>query len=613
MKTILLLLSFAVLTADAQYRTIEAADDTLARMDDRVVTTQDLYERIALMPYADRLTERDHRALKRKAVASIVGEYILAADDIPAEAMPWREPYTRSVLRSLFLRDALFKREIRERVTVSEKEVTEGLKRFAKRRHLLAVRVRSGEAGRSLAARWTELKRRGTPNASAERLLGVRFDSVAVAFGSADSVLEETAYRFKDTLSVAGPLRSQLYGLMVVTFVRDDANPAAAGLSITDRRTSVRNAVRDRKESQLQVRFFDMVLRGQTMSVDSTLFTPVVSSLRASILRDTAARSVPAGFRYIPTDINDLMTAFRSRLDSPFVSGTFGSMTLGRFLEHLFYYDFSAPSLRPERFTASFLQMVRAIVEGEMASAEAERRGLQYDPEVRRDMAVWNGHTRSRVAEYLMADTVRGEEWEPYWSLWRRAPALVERHLQISVQEVLVTDSSDARRIELALRGGAAMDSVARERTLRTGWRKEGGRSGWFPFAKYPALAAKTMMVSAGTLSPPVRLPEGFSLFRVLGRRFDGDTLMLDSLLQRERLRTDTQRRSAAVTAAVAAKALNRRVEFYDDRIDRAEVPDIAMVTRRIIGFGGRLNAAPELYPQWQWVERWKRMKEMNP
>jgi len=42
-------------------------------------------------------------------------------------------------------------------------------------------------------------------------------------------------------------------------------------------------------------------------------------------------------------------------------------------------------------------------------------------------------------------------------------------------------------------------------------------------------------------------------------------------------------------------------------------VNNVNMLTRRIIGFGGRINAAPFLVPQCEWVEEWKKMREQVP
>lgn len=612
-RLILLLMIFACFGAVPLFAQYPAADDTLAMVDRHPITTRDLYERISMMPYEDKLTEKNFRTVKRKAVESLVGEYLLSQVQLPPDSAVWRKSINESVLERMFMRDALFKREKRDRVDLTEQEITDGLAMFAKRKVILAVRIPEGEQGNSLVRKLREDRKKGLSRFQSLTAAKLRFDTLLIALGSIDSVLENAAFRFKDSSDVIGPFRSPVFGTIAVSWLRDEPNPAAKDISFSDRRKTVSDMLRDRKETQFQIRFFDAILRGQTMNADTALFLSVAQQFRLLILSDTNARKVPTGFRFLPTDLYTLMVHFRTQLDSPVVRGTFGSMNLGVFLEHLYYYDFTVPSLRPKSFVVSFFQMLRAVTEGEMVAAEAERRGLRYDAEVRREVRVWNDHNHSRAVEYRFADTVTAQDWEPYWSLWRRSQDVIERNISFSIQEVLLKDSVAASEVAAQLRSGADMDSVANKVSLRREWKKEGGRSGWFAFKRYPELSSKLMVLPAEVLSSPIRLKEGFSVVKVLGRRITSESPYIDSLLRREQLRMRTKRQQAAVNSAVASLAQKRDVKFFYERIERADVADINMITRRIIGFGGRINASPYLVAQWEWVELWKNMNRVNP
>jgi hypothetical protein len=599
-------------TLTAQFGDRSFRDDTLAMVDRHAVTTRDLFERISMMPYEDKLTDKNFSSIKRKAVESLVGEYLLSQLDIPDDSSDWRIPYTNAAMERMFMRDVLFKREIRENVKISDAEIAQGIRQFTKKRKLLVVQLPDGDQGNSIVAEWKRQRSKGITHRQYFNSAKVRFDTVTIAFGSADSSLESAAYALKNNEEIRGPVVTQMFGRVAVTMIQEEPNPDAQQLSVIERRKSVADALRDRKESQLQVRYFDTILRGQTMTADSALFQSVSTALRELILRDTLARKVPTGYRYTPTDIYTLTVLFKHQLDSAITFGSFGRLTLGIFLELMYYYDFTVPSLRPRSFAVSFFQMLRAVTEGEMVAAEAERRGLRYDPDVRRDMAVWSNHHRSRKGEYRLADSVGYKEWEPYWSLWRKYPAVVEENLRFSIEEILLNDSLTAiSEIERIRAGGELRDGAAH--TYRNEWINTQGRSGWFPFKKYPDLSAKLMMLPSNEISGPLKLKEGYSIVRLLGRTFDGDSVYIDSLLNREALRIRTQHQKAAVTAYIAQSALRRSIQFYDEKIASADVENINLITRRIIGFGGRMNAAPYLLSQWQWVEHWKKLKELQP
>ena len=118
-------------------------------------------------------------------------------------------------------------------------------------------------------------------------------------------------------------------------------------------------------------------------------------------------------------------------------------------------------------------------------------------------------------------------------------------------------------------------------------------------------------MADVGETKGPLILREGYSIVRLLGRRFDADSVMIDSLLAREYGRVRIAHRQAAIDQAVARLALARKVEIYYNRIKAVDLSNVNMFTRRFIGFGGRMNTAPVLMPQWQWLEEWKKMRTL--
>ena len=117
--------------------------------------------------------------------------------------------------------------------------------------------------------------------------------------------------------------------------------------------------------------------------------------------------------------------------------------------------------------------------------------------------------------------------------------------------------------------------------------------------------------MNVGDVAGPVRLEEGYSDFRLLGRRLQGDTAGLYRMLEVEARRVEMTHRQALVSHYIAREALSRRVDIFYDRIKDADIENVNMVTRHMIGFGGRMNAAPVLVPQWEWVGEWNKQRRV--
>jgi hypothetical protein len=609
---LVLIVSFVFLVATTKAQGARSAffQDTLAVVDTWPITSQDLFERIELMPFEERFRDHDFESIKRKAVESLVGERLLSLNfPVRADSNEWHLRIMNIVLLKIFARDAMFKQEIRGRVKIRESDVRQGLRRYVVRRQLLVVRPPSSDDARRFAADWRRRRANGERNADVLTSVPYEKDTLFISLGSIDAALEEAAFQLSDTTSVTEPVRSKLFGTVVMAMLADVPNPTSAGKSAAEQQQAVRDILRERQETARAQDFTDRLLRGQRMEADTGLFRVLTRRLWLLMREDTIARQVPGGFRYVSEDVSRMLREFRSQLELPLVHGSFGTFSVGEFLVNLFYYDYTISSVRPRQFSISFFQVLRAMTEAEIIAQEGLRRGFQYKAEVLRDVAKWMDYWKSRSEEAAYTETVMVREWEPTYSLWKYNAAVVESTCVLSVQEILRPDSSSASALLQLINDGANMDSLARAHSLRAEWRVANGRSGWFRFRDRREIASELMMLDVGEMKGPLILHEGYSIVRLLGRRFDADSVMIDSLLTREYRRVRMSHQQAALSRAVARLALVRKVEIYYDRIKAVDLSNVNMFTRRIIGFGGRMNAAPVLIPQWQWIEEWKKMR----
>lgn len=604
---------FSVPHALFSQHAFSTANDTLALVDSSPITAEDVFERISLMPFEEKINDRDFESVKRKAVESLVGERLLSlAMENKLDTVEWRMKWVTNVLQKMFVRDAMYKQEIQRKAVPSKPEIERALREFSVQKRVMAFRSTEREAAEQFAAGWKKVIRSKERNAAFIRRFAFRFDTITVSLGSAEPYLEIAAYGAERN-TIVGPIQTRLYGFVVFTVVDDKPNPEAAQLSLADRQKKAEQMLTERKELILATEFVDKLLGGQQMSVDSVLFREMVQQFWQLVSSDTISRKVPAGFRFLLSDVYRMTTDHRSQLDSSIIRGSFGSISLGEFLEGLFYYDFTFPSLKKRLFASSFFIMLRSAAESEMIAQEGLRRGYQYSNDVRRDLSQWLDYWKASYEEFSVVDTVAFREWEPYWSLWRNNTAFAEKALQFKVQEILVNDSVMAAGLSRNIAYGAPMDSLARVFSMRKEWKKDGGVSDWIAFSDFPELWSLATMMPLDGMCSMVRLKEGFSVVKLLGRRNIADPGEYDLLMNREQTRVRILHQQSVINTYVAGQAMRHNIKIFYDRIGSAPLENITMATRRNIGFGGRMNAAPLLTPQWEWVEQWKREQQRTP
>jgi hypothetical protein len=225
-----------------------------------------------------------------------------------------------------------------------------------------------------------------------------------------------------------------------------------------------------------------------------------------------------------------------------------------------------------------------------------------------RDISIWSNYWKSRDAENALQDTGAISDWEPYVSVWRKNKELVEGALSVKVQEILCGDSLRADSLLRLIRYGENMDSIARTCTQRAEWRMNSGKSGWLHFADHREILTETMVMSLGELKK-VQYDGRYTLLRLVERKVTGHQYLMDSLIEREITSIRQEHKRFRINQYLAHEAIRQKVKIYSDRIMKVDIKNINMVTVRMLGFGGKMNAAPLLVPQWQWVREWKRLE----
>lgn len=191
----------------------------------------------------------------------------------------------------------------------------------------------------------------------------------------------------------------------------------------------------------------------------------------------------------------------------------------------------------------------------------------------------------------------------------------IDPSYEVDVREILTDSLSEALRCMDHLMGGTDMADLARRVSRRPGWSDRGGESGFFRVRSYPELGMRALASDTGRLIGPVAVRGGYSVFRVLAKRgtAGGQGMTLDSLRRLVRPRIRYEKRQHAVDRFIAGLAQKYGVTMYYDRLQNIDISRHNMFTRRLIGFGGMMNAAPVLKPEWGWVREYLRANRQVP
>lgn len=614
-RQVLLILAFlaGVVTSRAQDPR-HASGDTLAVVGEGVITARDLFERIGLMPWEGKDRRRTFDSARVRALESLVAERLLA-HGAAERGIGFDSLMTLRLgaLEREFVRDELYRREIADSVIVAPGEMNGGLKKYASLLRIVVFRCSSERTAGALAG-----KLRGhppadtvTPRESGEKVPSG--DTVSVEFGIADEQLEDHAYALDPAHPVSPPYHAENLGWVVLELIDRQANPAYARQDVSQQLAAVRDILRGRKARRRGIEFMRTHLAGEKGVADRRVLGLLARAMYEIIAADSAAHKKEGRFALLPDEIDFLEVRLRPELGQELVSLPGGPFTLGEAIQAFRIEPFSTPTLGRAMFLSVLNEAVKNIAGQEILAREGYRLRLQDTPSVIHDCAMWSDSWRALMMEQAVPVGDPGEEDE-LESLTGRG-GMLDPVYEVNVREILSDSLSQALRCIDQLAGGADMAELARHESRRPGWSGRGGESGYFHVRSYPELGVRALAADTGILIGPVAVRGGYSVFRVMGKRGSPGRggMTLDSLRKIVRPELRDEKRRRAIDAFVAALARKYGVRMYYDRLQNVDLFPHNMFTRRLIGFGGMMNAAPVLKPQWGWVREYLRAGRQVP
>ncbi len=578
--------------------------DTLAVYGTSVITARDFLERMELMPFPGKDHPSQHDSAKVLALRALVAEKLLAQEAaVRGLGRDSASVRRRDALERLMVRDELYKEEVTAKITVTDKDLSTGMRRYPHELHLLFFSAYSGPLARELR---DSLAARTSIDTAIHRLsprLLRRGDSLTVLLGSKDWSLEDTAYALTMQRRLSQAVKTDYFGWGVLYLLEDRTNNDALNKSIPDRISAVRSIMRQRRMDERAERFQGKILSPQHARVDSVLFEEIAKLLFARIQADAPQRTTKAGYRLIGPDLDSLEIAFAGRLDDDIVGLPGRGMSLRGMIDAIRSHEIAFPVLEPEPFRNRLNANFKDLVADELLAREAYRQNIQHSEAVRHDVAVWDDYWSAAALIRVIKDSLKESKDDVMQFLMEHGGPLGTEY-EVNVREVLCDSMSTALEMLRRVMDGDSLSMLARKYSRRPGWAARGGESGFFAVDVFPSLGFPALFQDSATIGGPLRLKEGYSVFTTLGKRTsrpDG-RILLDSLMYFGQIGARATMEQRAISAVVSSLAEKAGVRLYLDRLTRVKVTPNNMFTRRLLGFGGVLTAVPTILPIWEWT-----------
>ncbi|MFA6541740.1 MAG: peptidylprolyl isomerase, partial [Bacteroidota bacterium] len=562
--------------------------DTVATVGTQAITGKDFLERFELMPWPKKELKSRIEQTKMEFLQSFIAEKLLAMEAVNQNI--GTDSATLSMqnnLERMFVRDEFYKREVLPKIVVSNREIQQGLQRYAREMEVEILAVLSKQNGEALYQKVVRSKSKNKTLRSLKDALYVPLDTVQVNFGSDDLQFEEAVYS-AGTDSLSKPFESKSYGWIMVHILGRRTNQQYASLSRPDQIHKVNKIISGRKEDSLATKAFAAVTGSQRAEANPGLFLMIADSAAALLRADSLNYRTKNLYTLPPSAVALVESKFAGRLSEPFITIENGApMTLGEVFTGLSDNNIVFPNLQTEYIRWVLNNNIKTVIQNELLAREGLKKNLNQTEPVRHDIATWMDNRRASLLLRQIVDTisVSAEEIESEYQLH---PLLYGATMMVRLREILVDSVALAKSLKERLNRGEDFAALASRYSKRKEWAKRGGESGFIDVSKWGELGAFASSAKIGEIEGPWRIRGGLTIFEVLERKIIDDSIRNNFSDVRKTIEQKVlqEKRRQTVNRYIGSLAKKYNVTIDEEALRKIPTTTTSMFTWRNIGFG---------------------------
>ena len=553
-------------------------------------------ERYELLPWQYRNRANNIEESKLVFLYSLVAEKVLAQEAL-ARHIDWDSMYQQAVagIKKMLARDQLYREEISGKIKVSKEEVQKAII-DAKRQLFLSFLYFEDSTDAAFVKK--QLKNCKQFNRfQIDTTMAVLQDTATLFWGEAEAPIEHAAFRLKK--GECSPVVKASTGFYILHVEEDLPNTFYVSMQAHVLFERVEMKLRLRKEKE---RLDEYLLDILKTKIGFSLPRPF--KILAKTLTEVWKDECPASEKMITDSLLEILnTQCHSILQDSMVVVGSSWWSVEDVLSRLRGKIFKIDPSRTTGIAAQLNNHIRILVGQELLAEEALSRKLDDRWSVSRELDMWRQQILAKYEEMDVLRNVQVSDQDVFQYLSETNPKM--HYPRVQIREL---HTKDVRSMEQALeevRAGASLESVIRKRSSDTVTAQNGGLSEKFTINTRPPLGMLAWKMHVGECQGPLKLKDEYIYIELLNKELPAHVTdsVFTSSMQTTALAARRLKQKKTLDIFIAKSAQQHGFDIYADRLKMLKVSPVPMMTYRILGFGGRMFAAPFVTRQVDWIE----------
>lgn len=588
-----------------QIKAQDLNDKPIAKVGNTIISSSEFLERYELTPVFRKENKSMTESNKLEFLYSLIAEklWALEAYDLHIDTTNVIK-FITDRLTKMFVRDALYQREIKDKVYISDKELIKGYNRYNTELEVNYIVDDKKEAIDKLFS----LLKEGVPFDSVLYLRPEKSEQLnpqKIVFGQMDEAIEDSLYSLK-----LGAYTYPIYtpeGWYIFRLKNKNVNVLSS--SEEDLANNVKKTLEARRELKIYRDYYDNFFKDKQVTANAFLLRSLTLKLSNIFSEKKKVFNLNDSDK-VNLDVKDVIRIEREfgpdSLQIPLFVFNNGSESLKYFIDALSFDGFSSKKVDLKSIASVLDTKVRTEMEHELLANEGLKKGFDKLPEVQKDIEMWKTNYMAQALQSKFLDSLKISDSEVY-DYYKKFYYDEYYPAQVNIVEVLTDNLETVKKVFEDLKNGEDIRKLARMYTQRKWTKDKDGEFGYFPVFMYGDIGKIAATMNIGEIYGPLKVPEGYSIFKLIGKKEPETKLAQPFEKVKDELRKELeyQKGHKAIMDFTAQLAKKFGISVDGNVLKGVSVTNINAFGFRYLGFGGRTTAVPIMMPNVDWVDKY--------
>ena len=594
MKSFFLVVLLASLTFSQNDPTIAA------KIGGESITLNELKMRMELSPYVPEYRYIYPDSIKYDFLYSLIAEKLWAKEALKiGYASTEKFKFFFQPIEDMFVRDALFKKEVKEKVELSANDINSGI---IKSQIKLSTQMISSNDSTSIFNFFHKVQSQNNFDSLLTITPRMSSKDLEIKFGTLlDEEIEDSLYSLNIN-QFTRPIKSEL-GWVIFRI----KNKTSVPINLNDKKFIEDNnkIIKNRRIEKRFKEYTKELLSGINIPIEPSAFKSLYLMIWNNLKMKPISNNEVKYYELSESDFESILNSVPSKeLDRELFAIDRKTYSIKNFLSQLAFDGFSFQSLDSALVLQKLKNKVKRFIENQLITNEGYNQQLNLAPQVVKDLARWTEKYLAQFYFNTVLDSINISDQEAHNYYLNDLVKNSNINL-VNVRLVNLKSLDEISNILDSLKNGSNFADLIKSYGRTDSLVNEKGETGLKPLLLLGYIGNIASTLKIDEVYGPIERNNSYTLMQVFQKENDADTLKLSFESVKNQLK-NTLRLNALydklndLTAKLAKK---NNVKIYNDVINRFEYSKVQMFVHRLMGFGGRIAGMPLVTPFSGWIK----------